>query len=173
MAQPSTKEDLFQKNMDEYRKQLEKGAIREAYKGLMDYIMSLKMYFQKNHPDFSPSNGIYFGYMDMTYFPLFPKSLKDRKMKIAIVFIHSDFRFEVWLSGSNKQIQTKYLKLFRGKKWTKYNVPFTTKGVDSILEYILVYNPDFSKLDALTNQIEKGTLEFIRDVENFLNENSN
>jgi hypothetical protein len=42
------------------------------------------------------------------------------------------------------------------------------KGVDSIVEYILVDNPDFSDLDALTNQIEKGTLKFIEDVERFL-----
>ena len=29
----------FQQYMNEYRKQLEKGAIKAAYKGLMDYIM--------------------------------------------------------------------------------------------------------------------------------------
>ena len=44
----------------------------------------------------------------------------------------------------------------------------TTKGVDSIMEHILVDNPDFSDLDALTGQIEKGTLNFISDIEDFL-----
>jgi len=34
----------------------------------------------------------------------------------------------------------------------------------------LVENPDFNDLDALTSQIEKGTLKFIEDVENFLSE---
>ena len=42
------------------------------------------------------------------------------------------------------------------------------KGVDSIIEGILVENPDFSDLDALTKHIERGTLKFIEDVENFL-----
>ena len=31
-------------------------------------------------------------------------------------------------------------------------------------------NPDFGDLDVLTEQIEKGTLEFIENVESFLNQ---
>ena len=59
--------------MNEYRKQLEKGYIQKAYKGLMGYIMALRTHFSKKLPDFAPGN-IYHGYMDMTYFPLSPKS---------------------------------------------------------------------------------------------------
>ena len=104
----------------------------------------------------------------MTYFSFFPKSLKLRKLKIAIVFIHDTFRFEVWLAGYNKQIQTKYWRLIKESDWNKYRIPLTTKDVDYIIEYILVDNPDFSDLDMLTKQIEKGALKFIKDVENFL-----
>ena len=104
----------------------------------------------------------------MTYFSFFPESLKLRKLKVAIVFIHDTFRFEVWLAGYNKQVQTKYWKLFKESDWNKYRIPSTTKGVDSIIEYILVENPDFSDLDTLTKQIEKGTLKFIKDIEDFL-----
>ena len=43
----------------------------------------------------------------------------------------------------------------------------TTKGVDSIIEYILVDHPDFSDLEPLTKQIERATLKFIKDVESF------
>jgi hypothetical protein len=106
--------------------------------------------------------------MDMTYFSFFPISLKRRHLKIAIVFIHDTFRFEVWLAGYNKQIQTKYWKLFIESDWNKYHIPSTTKGVDSILEFILVDTPNFNDLDTLTKQIEKGTLKFIKDIENFL-----
>jgi len=52
--------------------------------------------------------------------------------------------------------------------WNKYHIPSTTKDVYSIMKYILIDNPDFSDLDTLTNQIERGTLKFIKDVENFL-----
>jgi hypothetical protein len=106
--------------------------------------------------------------MDMTYFSFFPNSLKDRKLKIAIVFIHDAFRFEVWLAGNNKQVQSKYWKLFKESDWNNYHIVSTTKGVDSIVEHILVDNPDFSDLDTLTEQIESATLKFIKHVESFL-----
>jgi hypothetical protein len=104
----------------------------------------------------------------MTYFSLFPKSLKRQKLKVAIVFLHEAFRFEVWLAGYNKQIQMKYWNLFKEGNWNRYHIPLTTKSVDSIIEDILVDNPDFSDLDDLTRKIEKGTLNFIMDIENFL-----
>ena len=160
--------ESFQKYMNEFRKQLEKGTIKEAYKGLMKYIMDLKTYFKNKYPDYFVSGSIYYGYMDMTYFSFFPKSLKHRNLKIAIVFIHDTFRFEAWLAGYNKQVQTKYWKLFKESGWNKYHVVSTTKGVDSIIEYILVENPDFSDLDTLTKKIEGATLKFIKDVEIFL-----
>jgi hypothetical protein len=155
-------------NMIEYRKQLQKGTIKEAYRGLMDYTMGLRSYFSNKYPDYSVSGSIYCGYMDMTYFSFFPESLKLIKLKVAIVFVHDKFRFEVWLAGYNKQVQTKYWKLFQERNWNKYRIPPTTKGVDSIIEYTLVDNPDFNDLDILTKQIENRTLKFIKDIENFL-----
>ena len=72
--------------------------------------------------------------------------------------------------GNNKKIQKKYWDLFKEKGWIKYHIPLNLKGVDSILEHILVDNPDFSDLDVLTEQIEKGTLEFIENVKSILNQ---
>ncbi|KXH73875.1 MAG: hypothetical protein AM326_10290 [Candidatus Thorarchaeota archaeon SMTZ-45] len=158
----------FHESMNEYKKQLEKGTIIEAYRGLMEYFNTLRLYFKKKYPDDSVSGSVYYGYMDMTYFSFFKKSLKHRKLKIAIVFLHEAFRFEVWLSASNKDVQTKYMKLFSECGWKEYNIAITTEGVDSILDHILIDNPDFSDLDALTKQIERGTLNFTQDIESFL-----
>jgi len=154
--------------MREYKRQIEKGAIKEAYTGLMDYFGRLRLYFENNHPEYPVSSNIYYGFMDMTYFALFPEPLKNKKMKIAIVFLHDKFRFEVWLAGINKAVQNKYWQLFKDSNWKKYNVPPTTKGVDSIIEHILVDNPDFGDLDFITRQIEKGVLEFTKDIERFI-----
>ncbi len=164
--------DSFKESMNEYRRQLKKGTVQRAYRGLMDYIMGLRSYFEKKYPDYSLSGSIYFGYMDMTYFSFFPKSLKLRGLKVGVVFVHCTFRFEVWLFGNNKGIQAKYWKMFKESSWNKYRIPPTTKGVDSILENILVENPDFGDSDALTQQIERGTLRFIEDVEDYLSKNS-
>ena len=37
----------FNEYVNEYRKQIEKGDIKEAYKGLMNYIMDLRTHFKK------------------------------------------------------------------------------------------------------------------------------
>jgi len=58
--------------------------------------------------------------------------------------------------------------LFKESNWNKYHIVPTVKGFNGIVEYILVDDPDFSDLDALTRQIERETLKFIKDIENFL-----
>jgi hypothetical protein len=156
--------------MQEYKKQIEKGAIQKAYLGLMEYVSGLRTHFKNKYPQHAVSGNIYFGYMDMTYFSISPKSLKDRDLKIAIVFLHDAFRFEVWLSGKNKQVLAKYWELLKESGWDEYKIVKPGKGIDSILEYILVDDPDFSDLDALTAQIESETLAFIADVESFFSE---
>ena len=158
----------FDKYMNEYRKQMKKGDIKKAYRGLMEYIMELRLHLKRHYPDHFVSGSIYHGYMDMTYFSFTPEALKRRRLKIAIVFIHDTCRFEVWLGGYNKQVQTKYWKLVKDSDWNEYRIPSTTKDVDSIMESTLVENPDFSDLDTLTKQIERSTLRFIEDVEGFL-----
>ena len=160
--------ESFHESMLEYKKQLEKGTIVEAYRGLMDFFNALRAYLKKKHPDYIVSGSVYYGYMDMTYLSFFPQSLKHRKLKTAIVFIHDSFRFEVWLAGKNRAIQTEYWKLFREREWKKYHITTPAKGVDAILDHILVDNPDFRDLDALTKQIERGTLKFIKDVESYI-----
>ena len=162
----------YHEYMNEYKKQMKKGDIIKAYKGLMEYIMYLRTYFKNKYPDYFVSGNIYYGYMDMTYFSFIPKSLKDRKLKIAIVFLHETIRFEAWLAGYNKQVQTKYWKLFKESGWNKYRFVSTTKGEDSILEHTLVDKPDFGDLDSLTIQIEKAILEFIKNIEGFLSSQS-
>jgi hypothetical protein len=158
----------FHEAMIEYKKQLKKRDIKEAYQGLIKYFKDLRSHFSNKYPDFLVSANIYPGYMDLTYFHFFPKSLKSRKLKIVIVFLHDAFRFEVWLSGNNKKIQEKYLNLFNKSNWNGYHLASTTKGVDSILDHVLIENPDFHDLNKLTKQIEQGTLQFIEDVEIFL-----
>lgn len=163
----------FPESMNEYKKQLNRGYIQEAYQGLMVFFRGLRANFMKIYPEYPVSGSIYYGYMDMTYFSLFPESLKRRKLKIAIVFIHDTFKFEVWLSGSNRNVQTKYWKLLKESDWHKYHLASNPRAVDYVLDHILINNPDFSDLDSITRQIERGTLEFIRDVDGFLSRQRN
>jgi hypothetical protein len=161
----------FHENVMEYKKRLREGVIKEAYRGLMEYIMALRTHFSVRHPDCFISGGVYYGYMDMTYFAFSPETLKRRNLKIAVVFIHDACRFEVWLAGYNKRAQSKYWNLFKQSGWDKYRLVPTTKGADAIIENVAVEHPNFDDLDALTKQIERAALKFIGDVEEFLGKN--
>jgi hypothetical protein len=79
----------------------------------MGYIMELRVFLKNKYPEYFVSGNMYPGYLDMPYFSFFPKSFKQRKLKVAIVFLHDTCRFEVWLAGYNKPVQAKYWKLFR------------------------------------------------------------
>jgi hypothetical protein len=154
--------------LDEYKKQLAKGDIQAAYKGLMSYLDGLRLYFEKKYPDFVVSGSIQQGLMDYSYFYFFPKALKDQKLKVVVLFVHDTFQFRVWLSAYNKSVQAKYWKQFKEANFSKYKVPASLDSVDSIVEHVLVENADFCKPDTLTRQIESGSMKFIADIEGFL-----
>jgi hypothetical protein len=158
----------FAEAMQEYKEQLAQGAIQTAYKGLMDYMQALKTHFKTRYPEYAVSGSLYFGYMDMTYFALVPAALKSRGLKIAVVFLHEEFRFEVWLSGANRQVQAQYWERIKAAGFEKYRLVPDPLTADAILEQTLADNPDFSDLDALTEKIERGVMEFIGEVEGLL-----
>jgi hypothetical protein len=153
--------------MKEFRRQLEKGAIQKAYRALLSYMMGLRTHFKSNLPGSSVS-GLYQGYLDMTYFALFPSSLKQRKLKVAIVFNYEAFRFEAWLAGGNRKVQRHYWELFKESQWPEYRVVTPATGIDSILECDLITDFNLDDADALTASIEKATFAFIHDIERFL-----
>ena len=153
----------------DFRGQLEKGSIQKAYRALISYMMSLRTHFKNKCEGFTIS-GLYQGYMDMTYFALFPPSLKYRDLKIAVVLNYDAFRFEAWLAGSNRNIQRQYWMLFKDSQWPKYHVVTPASGVDSIIECDLATDFDLDDPDALTASIEKAAVAFIDDIERFLAE---
>lgn len=162
--------ELFQGYMDEYRNQLQRGVIQQAYRGLMEYMLALKSHFQHQYPDFTISSSLYYGYMDMTYFAISTRLLNQYKLKIALVFIHAAGRFEAWLSAQNKGIQARYWRSIRESGWNEYKLVPDIRGADSIIEYNIVQEPDFGDLEALTALIESKTLRFIQDIEGYLSQ---
>ncbi len=157
----------IREDMEEFRGLLEKGSIQKAYGALLSYMMGLRIHFKKDLAG-STVSALYQGYMDMTYFALFPSSLKHHNLKIAIVFNYDAFRFEAWLAGGNRKVQRQYWELFKDGQWPEYRVSTPGKGVDSILECDLASDFDLDDPDALTSIIETTTVAFIDDIERFL-----
>jgi hypothetical protein len=155
----------FAESMSEYRKKLQLGTVQQAYRGLMEFMASLRMRLQEKHPEYAISGSIYQGYMDMTYFALTPLPLKEHGLKVAVVFAYETFCFEVWLAAVNKSVQKEYWEMIKASEWSKYPTVATITGADAIIEHVLVENPDFGNLAALSEAIETGTMNFITDVD--------
>jgi len=151
------------KHIQEYRLQLSKGYIQKAYKGIMTFMSGLKSHLENRYPDYITS-ALYFGYMDMSYFAFTPPSLKAKNLKVAIVYLHEQGRFEAWLGGNNRKIQAEYIERLNEKDLGNYRLSKPASGVDSITESVLVEDPDFDMLEELKMQIEKKTIEFINDM---------
>lgn len=154
--------------IEDYLEQLESQTIQKGYKGLMNYLMSLRTHLLNKYPNKFQIGRFYQGYMDMSYFPITPKSLKDLKLKIGLVFNHEKIRFELWLVGQNKQVQNKHWVSFNESDWNKYKISETAQ--ESIITHTIVLEPDFNEPDKLTQQIERAILKFIADIEDVLKE---
>jgi len=155
----------LQSHMLAYRDQLQKGSIQIAYRGLMDFMSVLKTRMKVVFPEAFISGSLYFGVMDMTYFSVIPQDLKERGLKIAVVFLHQEFRFEVWLSGANRQIQVETWKLLKERGYARYRLAIDPARGDSILEQTLTAEPNFDDPQALTALLEGGVADFIRAVQ--------
>ena len=155
----------FNYYVDSYKEQLKKGDIQEAYTGLVKYVARLATILSKNLGQSYSFGSLFQGYMDYTYFYYSNDFLKKRKLKMGLVLNHRKMRFEVWLLGQTIPIQEKYWEYFKTTKWNKER---TTKPQYSILETILIEDPDFNDLDLLTQQIEDNlalvSREIIQDI---------
>jgi hypothetical protein len=167
--------DSIRENIEEFRKQLEEGSIQKAYRALFSFLAGLRTHFVNKYGA-SAVSGLYQGYLDMSYFALFPPALKRRGLKVAIVFNYDAFRFEAWLSARNRKVQRQYWELLGNRRWSGYRVVAPAAGIDSILECDLAGGAggfDLSHPDALISRIENATAVFIDDIEKSLAQSAN
>lgn len=152
-----------------YKEQLQKEDIQKAYKGLVKYVMVLKSHFSKELSDKFLFGNISPGYMDFTYFPFFNDFLREQKLRFGIVLNHKKVRFELWLMGQNIEIQRNYWNLLKTSQWNKEQIAMPKY---SVLEVILVENPDFNELDILTSKIEQEAIILVHEIIDYIKHSS-
>jgi len=156
--------------VNEYTTQLSRGTIQTAYRGIMTFMSDLRSFLECKYPDFT-AGALYFGYMDMTYFAFTPSALRERRLKIALVYLHKEGRFESWLAGNSRQIQAKYVEMLRRTHLGKHVLSQIQPGVDSIIASAIVDRPDFDDLDGLKRSIEVELMEFVEDMVRLVDSN--
>lgn len=150
-------------DMRVYNQQLKAGSIQRAYRGIMSFMSGLRDTLASSHPDYSVGS-LYQGYMDMTYFSFTPPSLSERKLKLAIVYLHEENRIEVWLAGGNRKVQGEWIELLKGSELGDYKLSKASPGVDSIVVAVIAEKPDFDEREGLIRASEDGIMRFSAKV---------
>lgn len=148
-----------------YKEQLKKGDIQKAYKGLIRYVMSLKSHLSRTLAERYSFGNVSLGYLDYTYFYCIDSYLREKKLRFCIVLNHEKMQFELWLVGQNSEVQKKYWNILKDTEWNKYQ---TSMPKYSVLEVILIENPDFNNLSLLTEQIEKEIIPITDEIIGYL-----
>ena len=139
-----------------YKEQVNKSDIQKTYMFLLKYLMQVKASFERAFSKEYSCGYVSPGYMDYSYFSFFNDYLRDKKLRFGIVLNHSEMRFELWLMGQNKEIQNRYWDLLKTSTW---NQERTARPQYAELEIVLVDNPDFENIDALTADIINRAVE--------------
>ena len=146
-----------------YTHNLQHGEIQIAYKGILEFLGKLRAEFIKKHPHYDVSS-IYQGYMDMSYFSLNTKLLKDKGLKIAIVYLHEKGDFEVWLSARNRDIAKSYAFILNSNIAGDLNLFHDNNNPDAIIECILTTTPNFEDQHSLIDVIDQGVERFVTTI---------
>ena len=145
----------------EYQNLVQTGDIARVYKGIIDYMQSLRRHLRDNHREYKMGS-FNQGAMDFTYFSLSTKELKAEQLKLVIIFNHQKASFEIWLAGQNKQVQKQYLALMDEKELGAHYRASTHPH--SILEWEVLKSPNFNDLDTVTTKMEQSVKVFLQDL---------
>ena len=151
----------------DYTYSLQLGELQVAYKGILEFIGKLRADFIKKYP-FYDIGSIYHGYMDMSYFSLSTKLLKDKGLKVAVVYLHEKGDFEVWLSARNREISKQYESLKNRIIPDGLAVFHDDNNQDAIIECVLTSKPDFEDQALLKTIIEQRIEKFISAITSLL-----
>ena len=149
--------------MKEYQKQLQKGWIQKAYGEIMGFMNGLRTHLKRTYPE-DQIGGLYQWYMDMTYFSFTPRELKERNLRIAVVYLHQENLFEAWLTGVNRSEALKTMEKLKMLETYGYEVFEPVNGVDYIIRRVLSKTPDFEEKKKLMDEIERKCLLFRQEM---------
>lgn len=155
------------KTLDElikvYSTLLQAGEIQAAYRGIFGFLGKLRAALIKKYPHYEVSS-FYQGYMDMSYFSLSTKALKDKGLKIAVVYLHEKGAFEAWLSARNRDIAKTYASMLKRDGRGNLNLFHDESNSDAILECSLNSNPSFEDQDSLIETIDQALRIFVKTI---------
>ncbi|MGN0566719.1 MAG: DUF7000 family protein [Candidatus Limousia pullorum] len=136
--------------LNEYKTLLQTTDLIEAYQEFIKLFRFLRIELEKTMTEYRFQGNIAENRMDYSYFLFWNEELKSKGLKIAVVFVHRDFRFEVWVSGFNRKYQSKYYDILKDKE-----IPFELTSSPTKTDYILRVPADISDISNGDYVVEK------------------
>ena len=150
-------ETTWTNHLDNYKAAMQQ-EVPLVFRGLMDFMLRFRTRLLTYYPSGYAISHLSSGYLDFSYFAFTPEAVRQQKLKVAVVLNHQELRFEIWLCGQNKGVQKQYWKIFKESDWDQSNLAPTPER--SVLEEVLVEEPDFSDEAALFKSLETGIMRF-------------
>ena len=94
--------------LETYRALLQTTDLQKAYQEFIRLFRFLRNELERQMPDFRFQSSITENAMDYAYFSFTDPALKEKGLKLVIVFDYKNFRLEVWLSGVNRTAQCRW-----------------------------------------------------------------
>ena len=146
--------------LSKYKELLQTTNIRRCYQEFLRLFRYLRVDLEKRMPEFKFQGNIVENSMEYSYFTFTDAALKSRGLKIAVVFVHERFQFEVWVSGMNRKHQAEYFELLK-EKAPPFELTDDPLRKDYILRVPLDPAADIFHGHALPDQIEAAARDIL------------
>lgn len=157
--------------LDEYKRFIQTTNLEKAYQEFISLFRYVRIQLEKQLQEYHFQGNIVENAMDYSYFQFTNENLKQHGLKIAVVFAHREFRFEVWLSGFNRKTQCKYYNMLKSHT-TSFELTDEPNRTDFILRSA-VENADISKADHVVFAIKTAALPLIECANKLISQTSN
>lgn len=94
--------------LNTYRTLLETTDLQRAYQEFVRMFRFLRSELERQLPDFRFQSSISENAMEYAYFSFTHPALREKGLKLSVVFVHQAFQLEVWLSGVNRSTQCRW-----------------------------------------------------------------
>ncbi|HIT36656.1 MAG TPA: hypothetical protein IAC30_08250 [Candidatus Faecousia intestinavium] len=146
--------------LESYKNLVQTTSLADSYREFVRLFRFLRAQLEKEMPDYQFQGNIVENAMDYSYFQFSDQALKSRGLKIVVVFIHKQFRFEIWLSGVNRSNQKRFHDLLAGQ-YGPFLPAENPERMDFILRAPLPENWDMTDGDAMVSALKEKSLALI------------
>lgn len=148
--------------IEEYKNIIQTTNLQRDYQELIKFFKYLRNYLQKEMTDLNFTANIVENNMDYSYFQFTNENLKKKGLKIVFVFVHKEFKYQIWLSGVNRQEQVKYFNMY--EKNTRFKLTPNPIKTDYILSKDVETEFNYDDLEKLLNNLKREIYIFINDI---------